>query len=278
MARCLMDWYILLTLNPLFPILFPLYLIYRPPRPLIRLLQKKFPDVLFHRPTPEKLVALTIDDAPSEYTPDILAILARYGAKATFFCIGSQIEGKEEVLKDAVRAGHELGNHAMHDEPSFKLPIPELSAQINLVDTMIQSVYESVNLPPPPRYFRPGSGMFNKPMRDLVKSLSYRLILGSIYPHDPQIHNPKLNAWHIVSMVDRGGIIIVHDRRGYTRETLRIALPKLVQMGYKVVTVSELVARTGGWDKGQGEVARAPRPESGVESRLGFVGSMKASK
>ncbi|KAF9465704.1 hypothetical protein BDZ94DRAFT_1252933 [Collybia nuda] len=270
-----MDWYILLTLNPLFPILFPLYLIYRPPRTLIRLLQKKFPDVLFHRPTRDKIVALTIDDAPSEYTADILAILEQCNAKATFFCIGSQIEGNEDILKDLVRAGHELGNHAMHDEPSFKLPISELSTQMKLVDTMIQSIYKSVDLPPPPRYFRPGSGVFNKPMRKLVKSLGHRLILGSIYPHDPQIHNPKVNAWHIVSMVDHGGVIIVHDRRGYTRETLRIALPKLVEMGYRVVTVSELVTRTRGWNEDQRGVARL---EARAEGRLGFISSMKSSK
>jgi peptidoglycan/xylan/chitin deacetylase (PgdA/CDA1 family) len=273
-----MDWYFLLTLNPLFPILFPLYLIYRPPRPLIRLLQKKFPDVLFHHPTSSKIIALTIDDAPSEYTADILAILAQHNAKATFFCIGSQFEGKEDILQNVVRAGHELGNHTMHDEPSVNLPTPELSVQIKLVDTMIQSIYAAVDLSPPPRYFRPGSGFFNKSMRELVKSLGYRLILGSIYPHDPQIHNPKVNAWHIVSMADRGGVIIVHDRRGYTCETLRIALPKLVKMGYQIVTVSDLMARTGGWTDETDEVAKAPRPESKLGGQLKLIPSINSSK
>lgn len=239
-----MDWYFLLTLNPLFPVLFPLYLIYRPPKPLIRFLQSQFPDVLFHRPTTDKIIALTIDDAPSSFTPDILTILRKYNAKATFFCIGSQVQGREQVLEDIVREGHELGNHAMRDETSCKLTTTELSSQIIAVDDIIRSAYQSLDLPPPPRYFRPGGGFFNASMRTLACSLSYRIVLGNIYPHDPQIHNARINSWHISSMVNQGGIIIVHDRRRYTLETLERALPKLKDLGYQIVSVTELIEKT----------------------------------
>ncbi|PWY73907.1 glycoside hydrolase/deacetylase [Aspergillus eucalypticola CBS 122712] len=92
---------------------------------------EKYPDTLWEIPQPntnknkeapkEKLIALTIDDAPSAYTLDILHLLQKYNARATFFLIGSQIPGREGILHTLVKSGMELGNHAMHDEPSVSL-------------------------------------------------------------------------------------------------------------------------------------------------------------
>ncbi|KAL0945213.1 hypothetical protein HGRIS_000725 [Hohenbuehelia grisea] len=243
-----MDWYFLLTLNPLFPFLLPLYLVYRPPRFLIKYIQRRFPDVLFFCETKQRIAALTIDDAPSSYTAGILSVLAQYNAKATFFCIGSQMDDKVDTLRSMVSAGHELGNHAMHDEPSFRLPISQLAEEIDEVDAKIHAVYSSLHVSPPPKYFRPGSGFFNSAMRELVKSLGYRIVLGNVYPHDPQIPKPKLNSWHIASMISEGAIIIVHDRRDYTRETLGLTLKKLQDKGYTLVTVTELLKQTANPD------------------------------
>ena len=133
------------------------------------------------------------------------------------------------MLRDLVRAGHELGNHAMYDEPSWRLSDAVLKAQIQGVEGMIRDAYAAAAGPttastrsedesaasregdgvqgsrclgpepdaklnsspgPGPRsgpahyYFRPGSGFFSSRMQRLVKELGYRLVLGSVYPHD----------------------------------------------------------------------------------------------
>lgn len=232
----------LLLITTLCILIAPLYLIYKPPGFIIRYFQRRWPDVLWTVPTKQKCIALTIDDAPSEFTRDILEILKANKATATFFVIGSQMRGREEVLQDLIRDNNELGNHAMEDEPSRSLSDVVLREQIRAVQTKINDIYTSANATEPPRnYFRPGSGFFSKRMRKLMNELGFRLVLGSIYPHDPQIPFWRVNARHILSMLRPGGIIICHDRRSWTAPMLRKVIPEIRRRGYRIVTVTELL-------------------------------------
>lgn len=226
----------------------PIYIVYKPPNVLIRYFQRRWPDVLWqvHLPTNQKIVALTIDDAPSEHTAEIMEILKANNASATFFVIGSQVLGRESTMRNMVLNGFELGNHAMHDEPSKLLSDAELEKQITQVQTRIAVAYESVNVEQPKtRFFRPGSGFFSSRMRGLMQKIGYVVVLGGIYPHDPQIPYWNVNARHILSMVRPGGIIICHDRRPWTAPMLRKVLPELKSRGYQIVTVSQLVKAAG---------------------------------
>ncbi|KAK3936308.1 hypothetical protein QBC46DRAFT_395436 [Diplogelasinospora grovesii] len=228
----------------------PLYAIYKPPSPLIRYLSHRWTDVLFRvwlNPS-KKLVALTIDDAPSDYTREILSLLRQHEAHATFFVIGGQVSEnpeRKEMLREIVRGGHELGNHGMHDEMARDLSDAELEEQILAVQKMISAAYEAEGLTPPKgrkeSYYRPGSGFFSDRMRDLMRKVGYRIVLGSIYPHDAQIAYSWINARHILSMLSPGGIIICHDRRSWTIPMLKKVLPEMKRRGYKAITVSELL-------------------------------------
>lgn len=222
----------------------PFYVVYKPPFVLMRYFQYRWPDVLFYAPASSKIVALTIDDAPSGYTHDILRLLEATDAQATFFVIGSHIDGRETILEDILKKGHELGNHAMHDEPSKFLSDARLMEEIRIVESKLQSAYTAAEVEGPPKYFRPGSGFFSERMRKVLDKLGYRLVLGSIYPHDPQIPYWRLNAAHILSMVRPGGIIICHDGRSWTIPMLEKILPELKRRGYRVVTVSGLLKAT----------------------------------
>lgn len=219
----------------------PFYFIYKPPAFLIRYLQRRWPDVLWHVSKSSNIIALTIDDGPSEYTNEIMQILKSNDASATFFIIGSQVAGQEKTLQDLIRNGNELGNHAMHDEPSRSLSDAILVDEIQSVEVMLNKTYAAVDAEPPPKYFRPGSGFFSERMRKVLGRLGYRLVLGSIYPHDPQIPFWRVNANHILSMLQPGGIIICHDRRSWTVPMLRKVLPEVRRRGYRIVTVTELI-------------------------------------
>lgn len=240
-ARRLRIMTMLILLSVMCLLVVPLYCIYKPPIFLIRYFQYRWPDVLWQVPTSSKAIGLTIDDAPSEHTKEIMQILEANDATATFFIIGSQVEGHEKMLQDLIRSGNELGNHAMHDEPSRILSDATLVEQIQMVEEMIGKAYAAVGEGKQPRYFRPGSGFFSDKIRNTVSRLGYRLILGSIYPHDPQISDWRLNANHILSMLRPGGIIICHDRRSWTAPMLRKVLPEARRRGYRIVKVSELL-------------------------------------
>ncbi|KAL6858377.1 putative polysaccharide deacetylase [Trichoderma novae-zelandiae] len=221
--------------------LYGAYCVYKPPRLLIGYLRGKFPDVLFEEPVAERIMALSIDDAPSAHTDEIAQVLADNDAHATFFVIGQQVDGREHTLRRLVARGHELGNHAMRDEASSGLGDDELERQANEVKAMLAAAYEAEGGILPNNYFRPGSGWFNRRMRDLLGNRGFRIVLGSIYPHDAQIPHPAVNARHILSMAHPGGIIICHDRRGWTAPMLRIVLPELRRQGYRIVTITDLV-------------------------------------
>ncbi|MCJ1246321.1 hypothetical protein MMC30_003527 [Trapelia coarctata] len=236
----------LLFLSVMCIVIAPFYVIYKPPSLLIRYFQRRWPDVLWRVSTSSKIIALTIDDGPSEYTNEIMQILKANGATATFFIIGSQVAGYEKMLQDLIRDGNELGNHAMQDVPSRSLSDTTLVEQIQSVEELLNKTYTAIGAELPPKYFRPGSGFFSERMRSILGRLGYRLVLGSIYPHDPQIHFWRINASHILSMLRPGGIIICHDRRSWTAPMLRKLLPEIRRRGYRIVTITELLreART----------------------------------
>lgn len=226
-------------------VVLPAYIIYKPPKFVINYFQRRFPEVLFHIETDRKVVALTIDDAPSPYTSEILEVLKANNAHATFFIIGNQVPGRENLMNRIVRQGHELGNHAVHDEPSISLPSEVLYDQIQEVDSLITTSYRTVGTTRTGRYFRPGSGIFSQRLLDVANKLDYRTVLGSIYPHDPFIKYWTVNAWHILSMLRSGAVIICHDRRSWTVPMLKKVLPEMKMRGYDVVTVSELLQARG---------------------------------
>jgi len=130
--------------------------------------------------------------------------------------------------------GHEIGNHAWRDEPSVSLPLSELERQIKEVESLLPPNSGSA------KYFRPGSGFFHKKMVDRVMGLGYRIVLGSIYPHDPQIHNPVRNSKHVLSMLRSGGIIIMHDRRSYSAEQLELILRGMAAKEWKAESLGRL--------------------------------------
>lgn len=222
---------------------FLLYVVYKPPKCLIRYFQRRWRDVLWEIPTKKKLVALTIDDAPSEHTEEILGILRANESTATFFIIGSHVPGREGVLQKLVQSGNELGNHAMYDEPSRSLSDSILRKQLCAVQKTINDVYTKAGIgnEPPGKYFRPGSGFFSTRIRKAARELGFRIVLGSVYPHDPQIPSWRINARHVLSMLRPGAIVICHDGRGWTVPMLRRVVLESRRRGYQIVTVTELL-------------------------------------
>ena len=199
------------------------------------------PGCLYNVDRDDKTVALTLDDGPdSTTTPELLRILARNNARATFFLISGNMPGNDTLVAQLVREGHEIGNHFSENEASIALPPRAFLSSFLTADSVLKKFA-------PIRWVRPGSGRYNKRTVHTFKEHGYRCALGSVYPFDPQIPWPAYSRWMIRRHIRPGAIIILHDG-GYkgrnTIKTLGTLLPELTRRGYRIVTLSELTTST----------------------------------
>jgi peptidoglycan/xylan/chitin deacetylase (PgdA/CDA1 family) len=215
--------------------------LYYRPQLLARWLHWRSDDTVHYRVrTEEKLMALTIDDGPHHTaTPAILDLLAEYDAGATFFIIGDHARGNEGLLQRMVDEGHELGNHLMSDNRSLLLSQKEFASQLRQTHDILTPFG-------PVRWFRPGAGWYNRRMLRQVETLDYELVLGSVYPYDAHLPNVQFMTNYILGKAEPGAIIILHDgtaeRGERTLAVLEAVLPALHDRGYRVVSLSELMA------------------------------------
>ncbi len=194
-------------------------------------------EVLFHVNTTEKVIALTIDDGPHpELTPAILDVLAEYDVPATFFVIGSQVAGNEDLMRRIVAEGHELGNHLMSDKRSIGLDPDEFERQLANAHRLITPFG-------PVRWFRPGSGWYNERMLQQIRPYNYRCVIGFVYPYDAQVHSVEFASSYILGNTVPGSIIILHDGKEDRQATVNILhwiIPALQKRGYRFATLSGL--------------------------------------
>lgn len=200
-------------------------------------------------------MALTIDDGPDPVTtPAILDVLQRNGAHATFFIITGRVPGNEGLLRRMVAGDHELGNHLLRDEPSIKLSPEEFERQL-LDSHAVLSELAAI------RWFRPGSGKYDARMLATLEKHGYRCALGSVYPFDPQIRWSWFSRRFILSTVQAGSVVILHDwgsKGKRTLKTLSKVLPALRNRGFRIVTLTELEA-----------LRKAPKPDALTSRSIG---------
>ncbi len=209
------------------------------PRWLLGIMAGRHEGVTYYVRTREPLVALTVDDGPDPRTTGpILDALAEHDAKATFFLIGERVAGNEALVSRIVQEGHELGNHMTRDRPSIELGPVQFERSLLETDSTLSRFAE-------PRWWRPGSGWYNERMLAIAAEHDYRCALASIYPYDGTLPLLWFGTWQILFNARPGSIIALHDggdRGRATVEVLNRVLPELRERGYRVVTLSELVA------------------------------------
>jgi len=214
------------------------------PRWLVALCEH-LPAVVFRIPTQSPLVALTFDDAPGDLTPQLLGLLKEHGAKATFFVIGEEAVARPAQMRTLVSAGHELANHLLHDEPSWRLSPQQFASQAVRVEALLSPYRQGVCKR---RWLRPGHGVVRPHMLRTAAQLGLTVVLGDCYGWDPRVKSGRLMAWLLLADVRPGSILILHDgahSRSATLDALRIVLPELQRRGLRVGTLSELASKQG---------------------------------
>jgi peptidoglycan/xylan/chitin deacetylase (PgdA/CDA1 family) len=213
------------------------FVLWTAPRWLVPRFAAHSPRCLYTVPTPERVVALTLDDGPdATHTRALLDLLRAHDARATFFLVSSRVPGNEALVKTMVAEGHELGNHLTRDEASIRLSPHAFAAGVAEAGRVLGD-FGTVS------WLRPGSGWYNDSMLDTIERAGYQCALGSVYPYDAHLPWPDLSTSYVLANVRPGAVIVLHEggeRSRRTIETLRRVLPELRARGYQVVTLSEL--------------------------------------
>ncbi|WP_163182818.1 MULTISPECIES: polysaccharide deacetylase family protein [Neobacillus] len=197
-----------------------------------------FGDLINKVETDQKVVALTFDDGPTNKNPDLLPLLEKYHAKATFFLIGADIEKYPEEAKKLVEEGHQLGNHTYsHDRMVFKTP-SFIKEEIEKTDRLIREAGYKGEI-----VFRPPYGKKLVGLPYYLKKHDRKTILWNLEP-DSYFTSASDKIKYVKENIKPGSIILLHPWYGDSAEELKAIegiLQELSNEGYEFVTVEELI-------------------------------------
>jgi peptidoglycan/xylan/chitin deacetylase (PgdA/CDA1 family) len=187
----------------------------------------------------EKVVALTFDDGPNPtYTRQILDILRRENAKATFFVIGRAAQAQPDLMRRIAAEGHEFGNHTWTHRMRFA--DSAIAAQeIDNTSALIHRLTGKTT-----RLYRPPGGTLNNGLDARARGLGYAVVMWSHDTFDWRRPTAAAIAQRAIANPQPGNIILMHDGGGDRRSTVA-ALPQIIQtlrqQGYRFVSVQELM-------------------------------------
>jgi peptidoglycan/xylan/chitin deacetylase (PgdA/CDA1 family) len=186
-----------------------------------------------------KEVALTFDDGPGPYTPDVLRILVREHVPATFFEVGIEEQYFHAATSEIVARGYPIGDHTENHAPMSHLKRKAQQAQL------IQESAAIGNYGAPfPRLFRPPYGLWDSATLSLLRKYKMLMVMWTVDTDDYEMPGVKTIVQRAVDGAQPGAIILMHDAGGNRSETVA-ALPRIVKAlrkrGYKLVTIPRLL-------------------------------------
>ena len=205
-------------------------------------MEEPTPPPLLENPIdPEKpMLALTFDDGPGPYTEKLLDLFVEHGGKATFFVLGNQIDKRPEIVKRITEDGHEIGSHGWDHKQLTKLKADPITEQ--LVNTRAK-IYEVTEVDTP--LLRPPYGSYNKLTEDITRELGITMINWSVDTLDWKYRDADTVYNTVMEQAKDGAIILCHDLEKTTVEAMERVIPDLLEQGYQLVTVSELLTIDG---------------------------------
>lgn len=202
------------------------------------LLAAVYRDCLWKVKTTKKVLYLTFDDGPiPEVTPFVLQQLKKYGAKATFFCIGKNVDENPEIFEQIISDGHAIGNHTYDHLNGWSHGNKHYYQNIGHCDEILGSAF---SIPQSairnPQLFRPPYGKL-KPAQYLYLKNKYKIVMWDVLSFDFDLKISKEQVLkNVISNCEPGSIVVFHDSlKAWPK--LEYALPKVLEyfseQGYK---------------------------------------------
>jgi peptidoglycan/xylan/chitin deacetylase (PgdA/CDA1 family) len=153
-------------------------------------------------------VAITIDDGPDpKVTPQVLDILDRYQARATFFCIGKLAVKHPELCREIVRRGHNVENHSLSHNWYFSLLDPwSIHREVFRAQNVLSEISGQT-----PRFFRPTAGLRNPELEPVLAHCELRLCSWSKRGFDTRVGDADAVLNSLIHDLKGGDILLLHD-------------------------------------------------------------------
>jgi peptidoglycan/xylan/chitin deacetylase (PgdA/CDA1 family) len=206
-----------------------------------------FGPVISSGPRARKAVALTFDDGPHpKYTPRIAEAVAKRGGRATFFCVGREVDKHRALTRELFQAGHQLENHTYRHGLGADLFLGRrLGEDLGRCQQALAAVTGTL-----PRYFRPAVGVRNPAVHAAARAHALTVVTWSHAARDGVFDLTAARARALGRATRAGDILTLHDgtisvpdsRRDATLAQLPVLLDELCGAGYALVTLDELLA------------------------------------
>lgn len=189
-----------------------------------KLVKALFPSYVWDIPNSGKTIYLTFDDGPTpEITEWTLNLLKRYKAKATFFCIGSNIEKYPDIFQSINDEGHSIGNHTYNHLKGWKTSRQDYIEDAKKTEQVIlKYIKKHTSL------FRPPYGKLTPKQGKALQTLGYNIIMWNVLSFDWDNRvSPEKCLKNVINVADSGSIIVFHDSKK-AQKNLKYALPKVL--------------------------------------------------
>ncbi len=200
-----------------------------------------FPNYVWDIPNNENKVFLTFDDGPTpEITEWTLEQLKKYDAKATFLCIGNNIEKHPEIFQKVIDEGHAIGNHTFDHLKGWETNTDKYVEDVSLCQSQILNPTrvedersgakshsnDSEQAKQIPNLFRPPYGKIKPSQSRALRKLGYKIIMWDVLSYDfEQTITPEKCLDNVLKNTVSGSIIVFHDSLK-AEQNLRYVLPK----------------------------------------------------
>ncbi len=194
-----------------------------------RIIKWIYPQRIWEGPEDEKALYLTFDDGPVPgVTPWVLEQLKAYDAKASFFCIGENVDKHREVFRQVIDAGHVVGNHTYNHLNGWKTPVEEY-----IQNTIKAREVIDQNLPQrkdnQDAFFRPPYGKIRNVQAKRLQKLGFRIVMWSIVSMDYDLRiSPEKCLENVLKNAGPGSIIVFHDSHK-SEKNLKQVLPQVLE-------------------------------------------------
>lgn len=178
-------------------------------------------------------IALTFDDGPTIYTETLLEGLKERDVRASFFLLGRNIEGKEELVKTMYEDGHLIGNHTYNHVRLSKISREQAVEEIQSTSELIYEITGQYT-----SFIRPPYGEWS---RELEYAVTMFPVLWSVDPLDWKTENADTVVQRVEKTVEEGDIILLHDGSESSVEAALRIIDDLTAEGYQFVTVEEML-------------------------------------
>ena len=187
------------------------------------------PNFIWNVNTEDKTLYLTFDDGPTpKITHWVLDVLKQYNAKATFFCIGKNIEKHPNIFEDIVNQGHSIGNHTYNHVKGWKTSVDTYLEEVKKTQDVINThkhKSKSINQ----KLFRPPYGQVTPWQIKKLQEVNYKIVMWNVLSVD---WNKKISGEtclnNVTNNATSGSIIVFHDSVKASKN-MQYVLPKALE-------------------------------------------------